>query len=52
MTEVEHQTLAEIVEWCDGLLTHREATRLRRLAERCGEPGDGTGDQDEIARGR
>ena len=29
-TEVEGQTLAEMVEWCDGLLTPREATRLRR----------------------
>lgn len=32
-TEVEGQTLAEMVEWCDGLLTPREATRLRRLAD-------------------
>lgn len=32
-TEVEGVTLPEMVEWCDGLLTAREATRLRRLAE-------------------
>lgn len=32
-TEAEGQTLAEMVEWCDGLLTPREATRLRRLAD-------------------
>ncbi|MEN8674209.1 hypothetical protein [Nocardioides sp.] len=45
-TEVEGQTLAEMVEWCDGLLTPREATRLRRLADD-GESRDETeaGDQ-------
>ena len=32
-TEAEGLTLAEMVEWCDGLLTPREATRLRRLAD-------------------
>lgn len=35
-TEVEGQTLAEMVEWCDGILTPREATRLRRLADDSG----------------
>lgn len=53
-TEVEGQTLAEMVEWCDGLLTPREATRLRRLADDSdggdgnddkGQAGDETGDQ-------
>lgn len=42
-TEVEGQTLAEMVEWCDGLLTPREATRLRRLADH-GESRDETED--------
>lgn len=42
-TEVEGQTLAEMVEWCDGLLTPREATRLRRLAD-AGESRDETED--------
>ena len=40
-TEVEGQTLTEMVEWCDGLLTPREATRLRRLAD------DSNGGRDE-----
>ncbi|MGD9961929.1 hypothetical protein [Nocardioides sp.] len=41
-TEVEGLTLAEMVEWCDGLLTPREATRLRRLADD-GDGGDDKG---------
>ncbi len=39
-TEVEGLTLAEMVEWCDGLLTPREATRLRRLADDSNGGGD------------
>lgn len=44
-TEVEGQTLAEMVEWCDGLLTPREATRLRRLADDSAANGDGDNGQ-------
>ena len=45
-TEVEGQTLTEMVEWCDGLLTPREATRLRRLADDSDANGDdGDGDK-------
>lgn len=44
-TEVEGQTLAEMVEWCDGLLTPREATRLRRLADDSDANGDGDNGQ-------
>lgn len=43
-TEVEGQTLTEMVEWCDGLLTPREATRLRRLADDSDADG-GDGDK-------
>lgn len=43
-TEVEGQTLTEMVEWCDGLLTPREATRLRRLADDS-DANDGDGDK-------
>ncbi|MDE0776281.1 MAG: hypothetical protein OSB43_08410 [Nocardioides sp.] len=39
-TEVEGLTLAEMVEWCDGLLTPREATRLRRLADDSDDDSD------------
>ena len=37
-TEAEGLTLAEMVEWCGGLLTAREAARLRRLADEDGAP--------------
>lgn len=46
-TEVEGQTLAEVVEWCDGLLTPREATRLRRLAD----DSDANGDKGQAGAG-
>lgn len=38
-TEVEDLTLAEMVEWCGGLLTAREAARLRKLAGSADEAG-------------
>lgn len=40
-TEAEGLTLAEMVEWCDGILTAREATRLRRLVDQPGADGEG-----------
>ena len=42
-TEVEGLTVAEMAEWCDGILTPREATRLRRLADEDQTGGDQTG---------
>lgn len=57
-TEVEGLTLAEMVEWCDGLLTPREATRLRRLADderdddQAGDPASATGDAAGVRAGR
>jgi hypothetical protein len=58
-TEVEGLTLREAVTWCDGALTVREATRLRRLADQPasnGEPslgsapGEGGGHATQPAR--
>ena len=47
--EVEGQTLAEMVEWCDGLLTPREATRLRRMADDAdGDNGTDGDDKGEV----
>jgi hypothetical protein len=50
-TEVEGQTLAEMVEWCDGLLTPREATRLRRLADGGGDDKSQAGDEPDDKAG-
>jgi hypothetical protein len=42
MTDKEELALREVVEWCDGRLTIREATRLRRLDQ--GTTDDGAAD--------
>jgi hypothetical protein len=58
-TDVEGLTLREAVAWCDGALTVREATRVRRLVDQPapnGElslgsaPGEGGGNATQPAR--
>ncbi len=50
-TEVEGLTLVEMVEWCGGLLTAREAARLRKLADSAEGAGVGSADAGETDAG-